>query len=91
MSDRHGYGIFDCPMPGCHEAIVGSYADLLNHVRGHPLSKILVDGETGKSVLEQVIEAQSTALKKDIREHMVVGSKQKHSVEIESGRSGGGE
>jgi hypothetical protein len=81
MNERHGYGIFDCPMPDCHEAIVGSYSDLVNHVRGHPLSKVLVDGETGKSVLEQVKEARSDALERDIREQMVVASKQNHSIE----------
>jgi hypothetical protein len=76
VSGRHGRGVFDCPVDDCHEAIVGSYGDLLDHVRGeHPLERILVD-EDRNTVLDRIKQAQKDALKQDIRQHMVVGSKQ---------------
>lgn len=76
MTDRHGHGVFDCPRDDCHVAIVGSYGDLLGHVRNeHPLSKIMVDSNQN-TVLDRIKQAQEASLKKDIREKMYVGSKQ---------------
>lgn len=78
MSDpeRHGLGLFDCPTDDCHVAIVGSYQDLLDHVRDeHPLSRIMVD-ENKESVIDRIKQAQEDALKRDIEQQMVVGSKQ---------------
>jgi len=88
QSERHGHGIFDCPFPDCHETMVGSYSDLVGHVREHPLSSVVADGETGKSLLEQVKEARSDALERDIREHMVVGTKQDRSVDTDTSQDG---
>lgn len=74
-TDRNGRGVFDCPIDDCHEAIVGSYGDLLDHVRDeHPLERIMVD-EDRNTVLDRIKQAQKEELKKDINEHMMVGSK----------------
>lgn len=76
MGTRHGHGVFDCPMVNCHETIIGSYSDLVEHVRAcHPLSRNVLN-EEGESVLERVEDAQANALQRDIREQMCVGSKQ---------------
>lgn len=64
---RHGRGVFDCPLGSCDEVIVGSYGDLLEHVRSHPFAKLLADS-SGEGLIEQIKEAQSDALKKDIRQ-----------------------
>lgn len=70
MSERHGHGIFDCPNDDCHVTIVGSYGDLLDHVRDeHPLSKIIVDSRKN-TVLDRIKWAQQAALKQDVREQM---------------------
>ncbi len=74
MGERHGCGVFDCPVDDCHETIIGTYGDLFAHVREeHPLARVMVNSE-GESVLDRIKEAQKDALQKDIREKMVVDS-----------------
>ena len=69
---RHGCGIFDCPVDGCHEAIIGAYRDLLDHFDDdHPLAAV-VDVEEGITLPERVKQAQRAALEADIQEQMVV-------------------
>lgn len=65
-------GIFTCPMPTCQIPIIGSYTDLLAHVRSHPGSEAIVDEETGKSIVEMVEEAREEAFKKKIVDVLVV-------------------
>lgn len=72
MGERHGQGVFDCPEDGCHVAIIGTYGDLLAHVRAeHPLAPVFVNSD-GESVVDRIKKAQKSALQKDIREKMVV-------------------
>jgi hypothetical protein len=68
-NDTHG--LFDCPWNDCEIKIIGSYGDLLAHVKStHPL--VHVFGTDGETMLERIKEAQKDALEKDINEQMVV-------------------
>lgn len=68
MDDRHGHGVFECPVEACDVTIVGGYTDLLRHVREHPLATLVADDDTGESIVEQIKDARAAALKRDIRE-----------------------
>lgn len=79
-TDRHGRGVFECPTDNCHEAIIGSYQDLLDHVLDeHPWYQLVIDEDSNR-IIDRIKRAQEEALKRDIRQHMVVGSKQNHET-----------
>lgn len=69
---RHGRGIFECPKSDCHEAILGSYGDLLDHLDGDHYLWARAVIRDGHSVREAVKAAQREALSADIQEQMVV-------------------
>lgn len=64
---RHGCGVFDCPLNNCDDIILGSYSDLIRHVDGHPLARLVVN-EDGTHLVDEIKKARSEALSKDIRQ-----------------------
>lgn len=74
-TERDGRGVFDCPVNSCDSVIIGSYTDLLEHVRDHPLAKLVVE-EDGTNLLEQIRDARSDALAKDIQRHFCVDAEE---------------